>query len=901
MDKKQYNSFLNEAVKHLQSALDCKNLTLFAGAGISVDSNLPLWEDLISEIKNSLNTAERDYLKVAELFYIQFKENRYYDKITQFFPPNTLINLLHKQVVELNVKNIITTNWDELLEKAIYDSGAFFDIVKDDHDIGCCSGFSKLIKMHGSIDKKNIVFKESDYLNYNSNFPLIENFVKSVFSTDTVLFVGYSLSDINVKQIISWINDKSKSIKPIYFLKVNAEFDYLEFEYFKSKNIFVLYWNESKFYQDKYFNNKARNLSISGQMTYNFLQKISIRDMDISQLSFKEISTHLYHSFKVFENYEYIMPQTVVELVRKQFNLYGINELIYESSQIMSQNKKLNQFLKATNRLNNKNIISFINTILNKARIKTIETLNGEVLYSVTDTKEYFIDNYIYNFNYEGLQSELWNFAFSNNEHTLYLKNNLRKAFLLYLNRDFRQSYELLCQIAKDAFKYREFDVWFIAQFNKKQFLSLLRSNDKYLEDDKYREQVDAYCKDIAKIDLANSIVNLPFKYQEVIKPLYDFSSFIDQKLLHTLSLVDKLDKDLAIWRNGGFSYNQNLKQILQIWEEIELFINSYYLTLEYDFKISNLYKNIFKSIFINKQISKDYSFTLFYISMGIRHFKTYQDLFEFIKKYNNHLFKIDTSNNKQDLLQFFDNLILKILNSKKRIGSDNIHYRYFHNLLVILSYVDIDNSTFKHIVDGFNQLLHKNLLTITEYEVINIFIVNQYNKNKENISHSNLEEIIKEYINCFIREKFSFYTLESFLYTKLFDNIFDILKNKEKNYSFTDNNIIEDFIKKIKKYHLETQTLITTKFLIGIWFVGDDDVKQSIERYYNELLQNNELNDYVKLELLYLSYLNKIDLTLEEQLNKHLKFCEEKYSYYDINFIKIMELIKEVKEKLKD
>ena len=71
------------------------------------------------------------------------------------------------------------------------------------------------------------------------------------------------------------------------------------------------------------------------------------------------------------------------------------------------------------------------------------------------------------------------------------------------------------------------------------------------------------------------SISKLPFKYQEILKPLYDFSSFLDRKLLATFSLVDKFDKDLELIKKGGFSFNENISDLVQIWEQIELFINT--------------------------------------------------------------------------------------------------------------------------------------------------------------------------------------------------------------------------------------------------------------------------------------------------------------------------------------
>ena len=101
-------------------------------------------------------------------------------------------------------------------------------------------------------------------------------------------------------------------------------------------------------------------------MTFTFLQKISVKDSELSQLSYKEILYSLYRVFKNFEDYQYVMPQTVVDVLRKKFNLYGINELFYEKNTIVSQNTKLNKFLKFLKRLNNKNINLFVQKILNQ-------------------------------------------------------------------------------------------------------------------------------------------------------------------------------------------------------------------------------------------------------------------------------------------------------------------------------------------------------------------------------------------------------------------------------------------------------------------------------------------------------------------------------------------------------
>ncbi|WP_338403081.1 SIR2 family protein [Helicobacter pylori] len=247
MNSQQYKEFIETSIDNIRKAHNENYLSIFAGAGISAESKLPKWGDLINELQKCLygdTKKNEDYLVLAEKFYNQFGESFYYQTLKSLIPNSAKKNDLHLEIVKLNIKNLITTNWDNLFEQAINEEGRFFNIIKSDKDIGSSTGFAKFIKMHGSLDENNIVFKEQDYLEYSKYFPLIENYIKGVFSTDTVILLGYSLSDQNVKQIISWVNSHSKSVKPIYFIKTAKEFDRIEFEFYKNKNIHILYTQE---------------------------------------------------------------------------------------------------------------------------------------------------------------------------------------------------------------------------------------------------------------------------------------------------------------------------------------------------------------------------------------------------------------------------------------------------------------------------------------------------------------------------------------------------------------------------------------------------------------------------------------------------------------------------------
>jgi NAD-dependent SIR2 family protein deacetylase len=233
-------------LKHVQNIIDASEsnrLAVFIGAGFSKNGNkTPSWSELINELKNDLGgiEGEQDSLKIAQYYFMEFGEHSYYTRLKQFIPETLIPSEQHKQLFSINVNYIITTNWDNLLEKEVYENGYLFDVIACDEDLAKSTLQKKIIKIHGDFNHHNIVFKEDDYLNYSRNFPLIENYIKSILSTHVVLFIGYSYSDINIKKISKWRQSISKVAPPHYMFssknKTTAEAKYLE-----NNGITVLY------------------------------------------------------------------------------------------------------------------------------------------------------------------------------------------------------------------------------------------------------------------------------------------------------------------------------------------------------------------------------------------------------------------------------------------------------------------------------------------------------------------------------------------------------------------------------------------------------------------------------------------------------------------------------------
>ena len=111
MDKIQYSNLL-----HIKEASKQGRLVVFAGAGVSNNSGVPVWSALIDALKQECNLAyENDDLKIAQLYKDARGEKEYMDKVKEVLRYNKAIpNDIHKDILSLNPCHIITKNYDNL-------------------------------------------------------------------------------------------------------------------------------------------------------------------------------------------------------------------------------------------------------------------------------------------------------------------------------------------------------------------------------------------------------------------------------------------------------------------------------------------------------------------------------------------------------------------------------------------------------------------------------------------------------------------------------------------------------------------------------------------------------------------------------------------------------------------
>lgn len=311
--------------KELQRILNASQnnaLTFFVGAGVSALSGAPTWKALIHAISDKLGrTRKNEYssdenLQIPQMFYYSLGENKeeYYRFVKeQLYSASLLPNTIHREMLNLNPVSFITTNYDTLLEDAAVQYCQSFKVVSQDEDVPTIFGDRFILKLHGDFKHNNFVLKEEDYLNYSENFKLIETLVKSIFSTNTVVFIGYSLNDYNIKLILNWTKTllKGSFREPIFLYVGSSALTDTELIYQQSKGLTVVERNKlitsTDDYLDRYnaifaaLKNQSK-LSLEGksedeafEILYNLLQPLD----RLNALRIEDVSKRLYPYIRI--------------------------------------------------------------------------------------------------------------------------------------------------------------------------------------------------------------------------------------------------------------------------------------------------------------------------------------------------------------------------------------------------------------------------------------------------------------------------------------------------------------------------------------------------------------------------------------------------------------------------
>ena len=141
---------------------------------------------------------------------------------------------LHKRLLQLPWSNVLTTNWDTLLERTVEtDLGSPFSIVNVKEDISVTRP-PRIVKLHGSLPScRPFIFTYEDFRTYETRFELFVNLAKNILTDNELCLIGFSGDDPNFLKWSGWIRDRlGRAIRPVWLIGVldifNSERDLLK-------------------------------------------------------------------------------------------------------------------------------------------------------------------------------------------------------------------------------------------------------------------------------------------------------------------------------------------------------------------------------------------------------------------------------------------------------------------------------------------------------------------------------------------------------------------------------------------------------------------------------------------------------------------------------------------------
>lgn len=165
-------------------------------------------------------TGTSGFLRLAQEYEIAFGRGSLHSFINDSVPDTDYQpSELHYQLLELPWKEVLTTNWDTLLERTQLEiPERSYSIVRTVDELANTPS-PRIIKLHGTVPAHiPFIFTEEDYRTYPKKFAPFVNTVQQIMMETAVLLLGFSGDDPNFLQWSGWVKDNLGASSPKIYL-----------------------------------------------------------------------------------------------------------------------------------------------------------------------------------------------------------------------------------------------------------------------------------------------------------------------------------------------------------------------------------------------------------------------------------------------------------------------------------------------------------------------------------------------------------------------------------------------------------------------------------------------------------------------------------------------------------
>lgn len=822
---------INQNIKELHHAMNEQRLCVFVGAGVSKSSEtegikLPSWEDLIKSFQVELELPnEQDYLKLAQLYYLQFGEFLYYKKLKSFFNIEASPSFVHQLILKLNPQHIITTNWDCLLEKSISQSLELFDVIVSDEDLSKSSLPRKLVKMHGDFEHHNIVFKEDDYLNYENNYPLISNYIKGILSTNTVLFVGYSYNDIDLKLIMRWLRNHAKSRQPMYLLAFNENKS--QIRYLENQGVHVVVLQEIK--------QNLERLDLYSSRVADFLLNVLNYGKSVPE-SVNDYTLPIYNKIKHLADYKYVLYEQVSMSLGNCGYIHGKDVTLlqfYKDILTYDFDKSLRftyqQFIENLKSFTNRNEDSELEFDLNKIdEILSIlgkAAISGISLSHDTDNCEYIRTN---ENAYDSELEALLSFEFDNAQPNLDDLNDLMLcAFKLYLKEKHEESIKLFEIALRLAISKKIYTKVLIASSNYQDLKSIINAENREFNSNgnsNYKSFNDYY-NSLPYQDKSNC-----FQLHKTLSP-----SYLKERSFDVFTSLRKAENNRSTIKSGGFFFDRDSERSRKNHINMLHYFLGNNITIQHFNEFKDINKYYIESSFNSQCTKSKIELVKEEIYALIKFFQS-KEIISLVNKFGlnngkyNDFIDISECNAEWIATTLLPNLI------KCRESSHKINSRfegYIENVIQISSFIKFKPECFDKILYSINSIINSTGVSIGFYEAVNRFFAIQYQLFKTDFNKDIFRNTIELIVNKFSLGKANGYERIA-IQNKYINNFYGFAK--ENNIEITNKKDVERLIFEMKSTSIDNQCQLVSSLFISIYSISNVEIKEIIDEYMSQL-----------------------------------------------------------------
>ncbi len=206
-----------------------RDATLLVGAGLSQSAGYPDWHGLLRPVQDDLDLGDMDDLALVAQYYAnQHSVSELNERIRQELQGCTdaTPQVSHRLLAKLPLTEIWTTNYDDLIERAIGDTA---DLYVDDSDLAQPRSASgcRVYKMHGSVCRTTtpLIIARDQFDQYPHSHQRFWALLQATFLTKSFLFLGFSFDDPNFMQVFKAARRTRDDIRRQHFALIRPPRD----------------------------------------------------------------------------------------------------------------------------------------------------------------------------------------------------------------------------------------------------------------------------------------------------------------------------------------------------------------------------------------------------------------------------------------------------------------------------------------------------------------------------------------------------------------------------------------------------------------------------------------------------------------------------------------------------